>query len=685
MSSNILENLRHRRRLAANGVWLHNGQQSVQHASNNSFLNIIIAGFVAWIFVYFVAWFVLGVLFNIPSKISEPVSSFLGVAMTFWIWFKPLWLVLWSALRHWQKPQWHLLNHFSQGEKLAACFFASVFILVIFKNYYPEVVFFLRHNILPWLGNHLSPSIQFFGDKYLPTPHVTHAHLRPHEFVHGELKMPIHVFLLWWLIIAVALYGLLGILALSSKGSPKQKAVSKSKALNFSLWIGESTGLLAERGHKTSVAIEQQIALGLPQACQNILILGGIGSGKTACAITPLLLQLMDQHCGGLIFDMKGDFQHTVEGAAQLAHRPYVIVGTEHIETNLIADLTPEVVSSMLKSAFLLGNPGAERFWINTAGELSRCALGMLKYFPEHYSLKGLYDYLFVADFHAMMDNKAVELMETLELSEMRLLQTYLSYQLSIFSKFDEKVKSGVLATCAEVLSPFNHPELIDAFCNTRGEHLSLRSILDGDIFLVQLPIARWGLGAKVIYTLIKLGFFNLMQQRALDPTLNQETPVFFMCDEYQEIISANKDGLSDLNFWDKSRSSKTIGIISSQSISSFYAVIGDRELADAILQNFRQKICFRTEDEPTIRLFNYLVGDAEIVKTSKAHASHREGLLNHQKSKTTTYTQSTEKQAVVDGQFFRTMRQGEALAVLTLNNGLSADDLLRMFHVDFA
>ncbi|MDD1475296.1 hypothetical protein MEO41_29125, partial [Dolichospermum sp. ST_sed4] len=57
---------------------------------------------------------------------------------------------------------------------------------------------------------------------------------------------------------------------------------------------------------------------------------------------------------------------------------------------------------------------------------------------------------------------------------------------------------------------------------------------------------------------------------------VNQESPVFFMCDEFQEIVSANREGLSDLNFWDKSRSSKTIGINSSQSIASFYASLGN-------------------------------------------------------------------------------------------------------------
>ena len=136
-----------------------------------------------------------------------------------------------------------------------------------------------------------------------------------------------------------------------------------------------------------------------------------------------------------------------------------------------------------------------------------------------------------------------------------------------------------------------------------------MEDVLNGTIYIVDMPLARWGLAGKVIYTFIKLRFFNLMQQRSLHPEWNQSLPVFFMCDEYQEIVSCNKDGLSDLNFWDKSRSSQTIGIISAQSISSFYAAIGDRDLVHALLQNFRQKLVFRVEDDWTIQYCNRILG----------------------------------------------------------------------------
>ncbi len=121
------------------------------------------------------------------------------------------------------------------------------------------------------------------------------------------------------------------------------------------------------------------------------------------------------------------------------------------------------------------------------------------------------------------------------------------------------------------------------------------------------MPISTWGLAAKVAYTFIKLRFFNLMQKN--HNAHNRTLPVFFMCDKFQEIVCCNKDGLSDLNFWDKSRSSKTIGIISAQSISSFFAATPSRDYAYALLQNFKNKICLSTEDPLTIEYLSKLTG----------------------------------------------------------------------------
>ncbi len=156
------------------------------------------------------------------------------------------------------------------------------------------------------------------------------------------------------------------------------------------------------------------------------------------------------------------------------------------------------------------------------------------------------------------------------------------------------------------------------------------------------------------------------------------------MCDEYQELISANKDGLSDLNFWDKSRSSKTIGIISAQSISSFYAALGDHDLTHAILQNFRQKICFRTEDQATLTLMERLAGQAKIKRKT---TSQTQGTSNRKLSEPTSKHSSTTqnitetRESVLDATLFRNLTPNQAVALLSIQ-GHSMDDVIELMPV---
>jgi type IV secretory pathway TraG/TraD family ATPase VirD4 len=453
----------------------------------------------------------------------------------------------------------------------------------------------------------------------------------------------------------------------------------------FGVWVGSSTGELSALSHGSGMDSGQHVVLSLEDACQNIAIMGGIGTGKTTRAVQPLLLQLLDQECGGLIFDIKGDFKKAVHTLAGVVEKPVITIGPSQVGMNLLQGLSPEVASSFLKSAFLLSGESRENpFWINTATELCRNALGVLSFLPGNYNLVALYRYLFEREFRVFTDSIMDELKKDLDPSDERLLESYLSYRKNIFSGFDDKVVSGVNATVAQVLSPFNQPELVDAFCSESEDLASMGDVLGGTIFLVDLPLSRWGLGGKVVYTLIKLRFFNVMQRRLSEPNWNQDRPVFFICDEFQEIVSCSRDGLSDLNFWDKSRSSKTIGIISGQSVSSFNAAIGQRDMAHALLQNFRQKICFETEDQATLDHLNHLLGRVDVpqesYQRSRTSGSSSSGsLLGSSNSSTTSgVTKALKEKTVLNPQVIRNLGKDQAIAVLSLNSQ-SSDDVINM------
>ena len=221
-----------------------------------------------------------------------------------------------------------------------------------------------------------------------------------------------------------------------------------------------------------------------------------------------------------------------------------------------------------------------------------------------------------------------------------------------LYDRLDEKVKAGMFATLAQVLSPFNQPALTKAFCTATpdAQRSRLAAVLTGSVFLVSLPLATWGLGAKVVYTLIKLRFYNLMQQRTRQAPSAALRPVFFLCDEFQEIVSANKDGLSDLNFWDKSRSSKTIGIVSAQAIPAFtprwVIVIWPMPFA----RTFAKNSAFAPEDLNTLQYFPTLADKVEVSRRTFGESSgtQEQGGRRRQSSRSKSESTSwTEKQVL--------------------------------------
>ena len=74
---------------------------------------------------------------------------------------------------------------------------------------------------------------------------------------------------------------------------------------------------------------------------------------KTTRLINPLLLQLLKyEDVGGLIFDIKGDFQESVNAFAGRYHRPVhrIGVGEDCQGVNLLKGLTPEQAAGFLQS-----------------------------------------------------------------------------------------------------------------------------------------------------------------------------------------------------------------------------------------------------------------------------------------------------------------------------------------------
>lgn len=462
----------------------------------------------------------------------------------------------------------------------------------------------------------------------------------------------------------------------------------------FSLLLGTATGKLASAGHGAAIRKGQLVRLVGDETSQNIVVYGGIGVGKTTRVINPLLKQCLDQDCGIVCFDVKADFGETLRALAAAAGRDVQVIGIQGRPFNLLGGLSPEIASSYIKSALLLaGNTSADAtFWNELATQLSYNALVILSFLNERYSLAGLYQWIFVPSYrdaasfevetlYAELTRRAAD--ETLTQNDRKKadedrtrLRRSVDYEEEIFASYDEKVRSGVRAQLSQITEMFTRAEIERAFCLPSEDNVTLEDVVDGAVFLLDLPIQRYGLAAKTIYTFVKLRFFSVVEERRLRRDWDQERSIVFVCDEYQAVISVAKDALSDLTFWDKARSAKCVGIISAQGVDSFRAAIGNQTLTDAVLQNFRQRICFRTEDRATVETMTYLLGQVDVERenrsTSRSSSSGGTGSTSRSRSASV----QTALQSVINPQLFRTLGSGEALAILSIG-GEGYDDII--------
>jgi len=467
--------------------------------------------------------------------------------------------------------------------------------------------------------------------------------------------------------------------------------LSTARRAGFSgVTLGTSTGFLSERGHYSGIKTGSPLHLSPADVCKNIVIFGGIGSGKTTRFINPLLHQVLVQDVSALIFDIKGDFRREVDHISGSVGRSYRVVGDGGMTLNLFRGCTPEVAASYLKSCFIVSGStsGDGAFWAETATNYCRNILSLIRLAKGDYSIAGLADLVFseAKRLETLKATREREQSGDMDAKEQRVWNAVLGYFVETVNKWDDKFRGNVQGTCEAVLNPFVSPDLVDAF-SVSGEHgeADLCDLLNKpEIFLVNLPRHKFGAnGARFAYLLIKLRFMTMMAERRSRSDVNQSRYISFFCDEYQGIV----DSVSDTDFWDKSRSSKCFGILSMQGYSSLVQAVGNPKTADAIAQNWRQRAIARTEDGATIEMAQRLLGQVDVHVTSESYSySHTSGTSYSPHGSTTSSGssesegQSTnlQRQNVFDANDFRKL---DAQFALFLGNvgDKAADDVLEI------
>jgi type IV secretory pathway TraG/TraD family ATPase VirD4 len=92
-------------------------------------------------------------------------------------------------------------------------------------------------------------------------------------------------------------------------------------------------------------------------------------------------------------------------------------------------------------------------------------------------------------------------------------------------------------------------------------------------------------------------------------------------------------------------------------------------------MANFRQKICFRTEDETTLNYFNRMLGKVELSRVTESSGSS-----SNNQGDSSSYNLSTQHyhQDILDAQMMRGLGNDRAVAMLNIDN-ISCDDVIAL------
>ncbi|HQR40269.1 MAG TPA: hypothetical protein PLF26_17940 [Blastocatellia bacterium] len=362
-------------------------------------------------------------------------------------------------------------------------------------------------------------------------------------------------------------------------------------------------------------------------ASQNVLVVGGTGSGKTESVMRPALARLIETGCAGLVLDTKSDYSALAAGYADRI----VLVGTcpGAQRVNVLAGMADERfrqwVSSLSEGLTSTSNNGS--YYAQQGEEAAYTIWLCLKYgLGQPPTLARLHKYLtdpralcqalaargeagFPAPLRAQIDAERANSFSLLRFGG----YFELNDTMADLSGRGPEQWSWSTNYLRNVLRPFAADPVLRAQLSADTE-LPISTLVYGlsRTIVLDVPQAVYGTAATAVSQLLRLQFMDAV--RTSDPSRRRELGygrdrfTFLLADEYQEHISAsNRDPLGDASFFATSRSYGNINLVATQSISGLEAR-GDAAAVEGLVGNCRTKVVLTVEDPRTIDLACSLV-----------------------------------------------------------------------------
>lgn len=242
--------------------------------------------------------------------------------------------------------------------------------------------------------------------------------------------------------------------------------------------------------------------------------------GKPSISIDQVINDLISapEKMGGIIINTVYDsnIEKTVSHSSLL--NP-IQVGLNGISINVLQGLSPELAANSLKKTFSNRQNTSERFWVNAAIEFIKNSLGILQFVPELYTLQGVYEFLFDESRRHEYTNQAIANISSCDLRTAEYFDAYNGYFNNSYTKFiADRTLLDTLVTCSEVLSPFQTPDLLNAFANKSESENVIQEICEGKVLTFNIPQEQWGNASTSVCNLLNTQFEKIVYSRTTPP-----------------------------------------------------------------------------------------------------------------------------------------------------------------------
>ena len=426
---------------------------------------------------------------------------------------------------------------------------------------------------------------------------------------------------------------------------------------------------------------------------QNILITGTIGSGKTSSAMYPITEQLIkyesynfNKKIGMLLLDVKGNYYKQVKKFAYENNRMDDIIVIEVNGKYKYNPLDkPELKASVLANRLrvildLFSGESSESYWTDKSEQiLTECIKFCRLYNNGYVNFEEIHKLVTSQAYY----NSKVDIVRNLFVNnklskeECYNLASALSFFQEEFFMLDQRTMSILKSQITRITGCFISDYNVSKTFNSKqisDETINLSEIINkGKIVILNMNIAQYKNLSKIIAAYLKLDFQAEVLSRLADRRKNNERPVCFISDEYQEYVTE-----TDADFFAQSREAKCINVVATQSYTSLLKTLKSESALKVIIQNLINKIWFRTDDIYTIEEAQKQIGIEEKEKISKSISENAKEtkysyITNTFKSKDSNLSESIsssyEKDFIYDVNYF-TQELQTFYAIVFLSDG---------------